>query len=50
MTLRVWDLETGRQLSLWGPFENETDTCAIDLDRHRACSAATMVASASSTP
>ena len=36
MTLRVWDLETGRQLSLWGPFENETDTCAIDLDRQRA--------------
>ncbi len=35
-TLRVWDLTTGRQLSLWGPFENETDTCAIDLDRQRA--------------
>ena len=35
-TLRVWDLATGRQLSLWGPFENETDTCAIDLDRRRA--------------
>ena len=35
-TLRVWDLATGRPLSLWGPFENETDTCAIDLDRQRA--------------
>jgi WD40 repeat protein len=35
-TLRVWDLATGRQLSLWGPFENETDTCAIDLARQRA--------------
>jgi WD40 repeat protein len=30
MTLRVWDLATGKLLSLWGPFENETDTCAID--------------------
>jgi WD40 repeat protein len=29
-TLRVFDLETGRPLNLWGPFELETDTCAID--------------------
>ncbi|HZF09323.1 MAG TPA: WD40 repeat domain-containing protein [Thermoanaerobaculia bacterium] len=35
-TLRVWDLATGRLLSLWGPFENETDTCAIDPLHHRA--------------
>lgn len=34
-TLRVWDLDTGKELSVWGPFENETDTCAIDLDHHR---------------
>ena len=30
MTLRVWDLVSGRQVHMWGPFENETDTCAID--------------------
>jgi WD40 repeat protein len=30
MTLRVWDVETGKQLKVWGPFESETDTCAID--------------------
>jgi WD40 repeat protein len=36
MTLRVWDLATGKLLSLWGPFENETDTCAIDPLFHRA--------------
>src|SRR6185295_18835521 len=35
-TLRVWDLGTGRLLSLWGPFENETDTCAIDPLHRRA--------------
>lgn len=35
-TLRVWDLETGELLSLWGPFENETDTCAIDPVHGRA--------------
>jgi WD40 repeat protein len=29
-TLRVWDLTTGELLALWGPFENETDTCAFD--------------------
>lgn len=36
MTLRVWDLETGGMLRKWGPFENETDTCAIDTERGRA--------------
>ncbi len=36
MTLRVWDLASGRQLQMWGPFENETDTCAIDAIHHRA--------------
>ncbi|MDX1500779.1 MAG: WD40 repeat domain-containing protein [Thermoanaerobaculia bacterium] len=36
MTLRVWDLATGEQLSLIGPFEDETDTCAIDPGRKRA--------------
>ena len=30
MTLRVWDLETGKPIRMWGPFENETDSCAID--------------------
>ncbi|PKU24054.1 WD40 repeat domain-containing protein [Telmatospirillum siberiense] len=30
MTLRQWDLATGRQLRIWGPFETETDSCAID--------------------
>ena len=29
-TLRVWDIASGRQLRMWGPFETETDTCAID--------------------
>lgn len=33
-TLRVWDLD-GRPLRMWGPFENETDTCAIDAARGR---------------
>jgi WD40 repeat protein len=36
MTLRQWDLETGRLLRTWGPFETETDTCAIDLLHGRA--------------
>ena len=36
MTLRVWDLETGRQLQVWGPFESETDTSAIDPLHRRA--------------
>ncbi len=35
-TLRVWDLDTGELLSVWGPFENETDTCAIDPVHGRA--------------
>ena len=34
-TLRVWDLETGRPEIVWGPFETETDTCAIDIRRRR---------------
>lgn len=36
MTLREWDLSTGEQLRLWGPFEVETDTCAIDPARGRS--------------
>ena len=36
MTLRVWDLETGLQQQVWGPFESETDTCAIDPLHRRA--------------
>lgn len=35
MTLRVWDLDSGRLLRVWGPFEHETDTCAIDIRRDR---------------
>lgn len=30
MTLRVWDVDSGALLTMWGPFEVETDTCAID--------------------
>jgi len=36
MTLRVWDLDSGRLLRVWGPFEDETDSCAIDALRGRA--------------
>ncbi len=36
MTLRVWDLHSGKQLSIWGPFETETDSCAIDPLNGRA--------------
>jgi WD40 repeat protein len=36
MTLRQWDLKTGRMLRKWGPFEHETDTCAIDTVQQRA--------------
>ncbi|HKV40692.1 MAG TPA: PQQ-binding-like beta-propeller repeat protein [Blastocatellia bacterium] len=36
MTLRQWDLSTGAMLRVWGPFEQETDTCAIDALKHRA--------------
>lgn len=35
MTLRQWDLATGALLRTWGPFETETDTCAIDARHHR---------------
>jgi len=35
MTLRVWDLDSGQLLKMWGPFENETDTCAIDATHDR---------------
>jgi WD40 repeat protein len=31
MTLRQWDLESGRQIRVWGPFDTETDSCAIDV-------------------
>ena len=30
MTLRQWDLASGTLLKMWGPFEQETDTCAVD--------------------
>ncbi len=36
MTLRVWDLATGRQERVWGPFRRETDSCAVDPIRGRA--------------
>jgi WD40 repeat protein len=36
MTLRVWDLTSGRLLHTWGPFEQETDSCAIDPIRGHA--------------
>ncbi len=36
MTLRVWDLSTGELIKMWGPFENETDSCAIDAIHGRA--------------
>jgi toxoflavin biosynthesis protein ToxC len=36
MTLRVWDLETGEQVQVWGPFVSETDTCAINPLHGRA--------------
>ena len=36
MTLRVWDLETGKPIRMWGPFEDETDSCAIDPGHSRA--------------
>lgn len=35
-TLRVWNPDTGAQLKAWGPFEDETDTCAIDPQHQRA--------------
>jgi len=36
MTLRVWDLATGAPVRTWGPFADETDSCAIDPVRGRA--------------
>jgi WD40 repeat protein len=36
MTLREWDLQSGRPLRCWGPFEHESDTLAIDARRGRA--------------
>lgn len=36
MTLRVWDLSSGELIKMWGPFENETDSCAIDPLHGRA--------------
>ena len=36
MTLRVWDLATGKVVQTWGPFETETDSCAVDPLKHRA--------------
>lgn len=35
-TLRVWDPSTGALVRLWGPFEQETDSCAIDPRGGRA--------------
>src|ERR1051325_7410133 len=29
-TLRQWDYHSGKLIKMWGPFEQETDTCAID--------------------
>ncbi|MDP5274846.1 WD40 repeat domain-containing protein [Chengkuizengella axinellae] len=34
-TLRVWDIDTGKLIHKWGPFEVETDTCAIDINKKR---------------
>ena len=36
MTLRQWSRGDGSLLQTWGPFEVETDTCAIDPARQRA--------------
>lgn len=30
MTLRIWDLKSRKPVKILGPFETETDTCAID--------------------
>ncbi len=30
MTVRQWDLATGQMIRMWGPFEQEIDTCAVD--------------------
>jgi WD40 repeat protein len=36
MTLRQWAVNSGRMLRKWGPFNHETDTCAIDPVKQRA--------------
>ncbi len=36
MTLRVWDLRSGELLRTWGPFDQETDSCAVDPIHRRA--------------
>lgn len=35
MTLRSWDIDSGRQLSQFGPFDTETDSCAVDAVNRR---------------
>jgi WD40 repeat protein len=35
MTLRQWDIATGKLIRTWGPFETETDTCAVDTLHNR---------------
>ena len=35
MTLRVWNLADGSLVRKWGPFEHETDSCAVDAMRKR---------------
>ena len=45
-TLRVWDLQTGLEVQCWGPFDHETDSCAIDAVR---CWAVTMASCVSLT-
>jgi len=35
MTLRCWSLQSGENLNTWGPFDTETDTCAVDIERKR---------------
>lgn len=35
MTLRTWSVDSGEQLAILGPFETETDTCAIDMPNNR---------------
>ncbi|MFZ6756148.1 WD40 repeat domain-containing protein [Undibacterium sp. Ji50W] len=35
MTLRIWDIHNGAEIAKIGPFENETDTCAIDTVNKR---------------
>lgn len=35
-TLKLWSVKTGDLLKSWGPFDVETDTCAIDIKNKRA--------------